>query len=438
MKKVSSRSRVMIPTWFCAVIGSMLWAGLGAVGCSSDSERSSGDLSSGGGSATDDINDAGASPPSSPDAAPPPSSPDAAPPSGNPTTSGKLDPSFGQGGIASGTLLVWGYTSATVSPSGRFSWCGLVSPNELGRVDLREDGSADTAIGPNGAATIQLPVRFAATDTRPVCEVDDDGRLFVAGSGRPLSGDGLTMLSTSVSGSALAPSPWLSSGGGAMWLSPAYRWAAPVQHFMGSRSFAFPLDGNGVPATNTPYTSPSFSFRAPGPNGTILGQEYSAGTPARLVKLTATGQVDGSFAHVSTSTSKFFDVVQAAPDGTYLVVVGDRDTKTETLHRMSATGAWLDLFAGQPSRLLNTTGTSPRLGIQPDGKILHEESQGLDVVLRRWDAQGGDDAKFANSGRLVLEGDWWLTRTGAIVVADHDPAGSLPRQVSFRVRRYTP
>jgi hypothetical protein len=364
-------------------------------------------------------------------------------PSGNTTTSGKLDPSYGQGGIASGTMLMQGYTSATVSPSGRFSWCGLITQTALARVDLREDGSADTAIGPNGAATIQLPVRFTDTDTRPTCVLDDDGRLFVAGRGRPLSGNGLLMLSTSVSGSALAPNPWVQSGGGFMWLSPAYLWAAPVQHFMGSQAFAFPLDGNGVPATNTPYVSarvkPFFQFRAAGPNGTGLVQESSDdGTPARLVKLTATGQPDGSFARVSTNTTTYFDAVWAAPDGTYLVVVGDRDTKTETLHRMSATGAWLDLFPGQPSRVVSTVGTTPRLGIQPDGKIVYEEYSYPHSFLRRWDAQGGDDASFANNGRLVLEGDWWLTRTGAIIVADHDGGGQLPKNVSFRVRRYTP
>jgi uncharacterized delta-60 repeat protein len=327
---------------------------------------------------------------------------------------GDLDPTFGDGGLATTDLpglQATGVNSVAVQPDGRI----LVAGDGLGsgRVEyhfglarFNRDGSLDNSFGTGGKVTTTFPLWYEA---RPFgMALQSDGRIIVAG----LVADG----SLKFPQVQIALARYNSDGSldGSFGAGGLVTTAFPGQQATSATSVALQADGRIV----------------------VSGRTHNPTEAERvaLARYDSEGHLDPSFGTgglVSTSvfgsSMAFTTSVTVQEDG-HIVFAGANDVGGPSrlvLARYNGDGSLDGSFGtgGVVTTDVSGPGSSvSRVAVQPDGRIVVAGGQ---FVLARYDRGGNLDGSFGTDGLVFTDfglsypsaGDLVLQENGRIVVA---------------------
>lgn len=299
-------------------------------------------------------------------------------PAVNPGTSGSLDTSFGDKGVATSEITPGADDIAygvAVQADGKIVLAGTTGKAQFTKTGLARftiAGAADTTFGTQGAATSLKDV----SNSPYGLAIQSDGKIVTGGWKNTSATTGATdFLVTRHTASGALDTAFGSGGFASLGVSYAY-----------GQTLAIQPDGRIVVV---------------GRGGTLIDDD------AIVARFTPAGALDTSFAGDGTANidwaTAYDDAVAVAlqSDGK-IVVVGKTNVHNVVLCRVTATGTVDSSFgtSGVVKRDLGTGNQARKVAIQADGKIVVAGG----ARVHRYLASGAVDTTFGTEGTVSLDG----------------------------------
>jgi uncharacterized delta-60 repeat protein len=331
-------------------------------------------------------------------------------------SSGKLDTSFGTGGIASVNVAVGGKAgelarAVAVQSDGKIVISGPFEKDPAGAGDAARDidvaaarfdtsGKLDASFGTGGVAKVDFGTGRITTGTTYIADtawgmaIGQNGRIIVMGS-TPASGDG-RVDTDFVFGSFTSA---------------------------GQIDTAFGQGGKVVIDVATASNNPRTVLVQP--DGKIVGTGYSSingVVQPQLIRLTAAGQPDTTFGTNGVAAAQILPGVAesygVSMQGDKYILAGygrgaDTNEKVDMIvYRFDATGKWDETFgtAGGMTRIdiAKEDDRSRNILVLPDGRILavgsgKKDAVNIDAMAALFDKDGKPITDFGVNGQIISD-----------------------------------
>jgi uncharacterized delta-60 repeat protein len=349
-------------------------------------------------------------------------------------TAGVPDSSFGSSGSVSLPVASTSYGASGVllRPDGRMAVSVTLpgsSPTRpvVGIVSRLVTGAVDTSFGAAGDGTAAAPVE-ASREVPVGVAAQANGRVVVAGASIQyaaagvlfgLTATGVIDPSFGVAGrvdeASLVPTSMIVDDVGRILVTGApVSGAQSIQVIRylpeGQRDRSFGGSDAGVVSYRQAPTQAAFAYAlARDPSGRILVAGSAAPNAATVVRLSATGAVDTTFdgdgfASIPMGLDGKAVAVASQPDSKVLVAGSGAGQNADILGRFDANGGVDTTFgqSGKTSALLGLYGSIRQILVQPDGKVLVGGFVDKDftdnVFIARYTAAGLADTTFGGPG----------------------------------------